>query len=70
MRKRVLTAVVLAVALLIVLLVLPPAATVLVITTIVLLGAWEWSAFLQLPSATLRAAYVGLVGLLLWLPVK
>lgn len=66
LRKRVLTAVVLAVGLLIVLLVLPPAATVLVITTIVLLGAWEWSAFLQLPSATLRAAYVGLVGLLLF----
>ena len=43
-----------------------PAATVLVITAIVLLGAWEWSAFLQLPSAALRAAYVGLVGLLLF----
>jgi phosphatidate cytidylyltransferase len=66
LRKRVLTAVVLAVALLVVLLALPAVATVVVITTIVLLGAWEWSAFLQLPSAALRAAYVGLVGLLLF----
>ena len=56
LRKRVLTAVVLAVGLLVVLLGLPPAATVIVITAIVLIGAWEWSAFLQLPSAALRAA--------------
>ena len=60
LRKRVLTAVVLAVALLVVLLVLPPVATVVVITAIVLLGAWEWSAFLQLPqrrlACRLRAA--------------
>jgi phosphatidate cytidylyltransferase len=66
LRKRVLTAVVLAVGLLVVLLGLPPAATVIVITAIVLIGAWEWSAFLQLPSAALRAAYVSLVGLLLF----
>jgi phosphatidate cytidylyltransferase len=64
LRKRVLTAVPLAVALLLVLLLLPPIATVVVITTIVLLGAWEWSAFLRLPSAALRAAYTTLIAIL------
>lgn len=66
LRKRVVTAVVMVAALLVVLLVLPAWATVVVITTIVLLGAWEWSAFLQLPTAALRAAYVGLIAVLLF----
>jgi phosphatidate cytidylyltransferase len=66
LRKRILTAAVLAAALLCVLLLLPPAATVIVVSAIVLLGAWEWSAFLRLPSAALRAAYVVLIGLLMF----
>ena len=61
LRKRVLTAVPLAVALLVVLIIMKPAATVLVLSLIMLIGAWEWSAFLLLPTAALRAAYVGLV---------
>jgi phosphatidate cytidylyltransferase len=65
LRKRVVTAIVLAAALLWVLLGLPPLATVAVLTVLVLVGAWEWSAFLKLPSALLRAAYVGLVTVLL-----
>src|SRR6516164_7560347 len=67
LRKRVLTAVVLAAALLAILLWLPDWATVAVVTLIVLFGAWEWSAFLLLPAEAARFAYVLLVGVLLWL---
>jgi phosphatidate cytidylyltransferase len=65
LRKRVLTAVVLAVALLVILLALPSWATVVVVTALVLAGAWEWSAFLKLASVTHRLPYVALVALLL-----
>jgi phosphatidate cytidylyltransferase len=37
---------------------LPAAATTIVLTGMVLAGAWEWSAFLRLPSPVYRAAYV------------
>jgi phosphatidate cytidylyltransferase len=67
LRKRILTAVVLAVALLAVLFWLPAWATVVVVTALVLAGAWEWSAFLLLGRApALRAAYVLLVAALLY----
>jgi phosphatidate cytidylyltransferase len=66
LRKRILTAAVLAAALLCVLLLLPPLATVIVVSAIVLLGAWEWSAFLRLPSVALRVAYVGLIAVLMF----
>jgi phosphatidate cytidylyltransferase len=65
LRKRVVTAVVLAVLFLGVLLFLPPLATVIVITALVLTGAWEWSAFLRAQRGTARAAYVIFVGMLL-----
>jgi phosphatidate cytidylyltransferase len=65
LRKRIITAVILAAALLGVLLWLPPWATVVVLTALVLMGAWEWSAFLRLPAQYLRVAYVALVALLL-----
>jgi phosphatidate cytidylyltransferase len=65
LRKRILTAVVVAAALLVVVLILPAAVTVVVVSAIVLLGAWEWSGFLRLPSAALRAAYVLLIALLM-----
>ena len=67
LRKRVLTAVVLGAALLAILLWLPDWATVAVVTLMVLFGAWEWSAFLLLVAPGPRLAYVGLVGMLLWL---
>jgi phosphatidate cytidylyltransferase len=67
LRKRVLTAVVLAALLLVVLLWLPPWATVAVFTLAVLLGAWEWSAFLRLSAPRWRFAYVLLVAVLLWI---
>jgi len=66
LRKRVLTAVPAAVVLVLVLLTLPPLATVLVLTAFVLLGAWEWSAFVRLPNTALRAAYAGLVAVLMF----
>ena len=65
LRKRIITAVVLAVLFLAVLLWLPPIATVIVLTGLVLTGAWEWSAFLRAHLNVARAAYVVLVALLL-----
>lgn len=65
LRKRVLTAVVGAVALLVILLFLPVWATVVVLTLMLLAGAWEWSAFLRLSTAGRRLTYVALVALLL-----
>ncbi|HXZ60698.1 MAG TPA: phosphatidate cytidylyltransferase [Steroidobacteraceae bacterium] len=65
LRERVLTAVVLAAALLVIVLWLPPVATVVALTALLLAGAWEWSAFLRLSTATRRLTYVALVALLL-----
>ena len=65
LRKRVITAVVLAVALLVILLWLPPAATVIALTALLLAGAWEWSAFLRLSAPAPRLTYVAFVALLL-----
>jgi phosphatidate cytidylyltransferase len=65
LRKRIVTAVVLAVFFLGVLLWLPPIATVIVVTALVLAGAWEWSAFLRAHLNLARAAYVIVVALLL-----
>jgi phosphatidate cytidylyltransferase len=36
------------------------------VSAIVLLGAWEWSGFLRLPNAALRAAYVLLIAVLMF----
>jgi len=66
LRTRILTAVVLAAVLLAILLLLPQWATVAVVTVAVLAGAWEWSAFLQLPGVAPRVAYLLLVALLLY----
>jgi len=66
LRKRVLTAVVLAAALLAILFGLPAGWTVAVLTLLVLAGAWEWSAFLLLGHPLGRVLYVALVALLLW----
>jgi phosphatidate cytidylyltransferase len=65
LRKRIITAVVLAVLFLAVLLWLPPIATVIVVTALVLAGAWEWSAFLRPTVSIARVAYVALLALLL-----
>jgi len=65
LRKRVLTAVVLAAALLVILLWLPQFCTVAALTAMVLAGAWEWSAFLRAPGLSWRLAYVAVVAALL-----
>ena len=65
LRKRIITAVILAVVFLGILLWLPPIATVIVVTALVLTGAWEWSAFLRPSGNVGRVAYVVLVALLL-----
>ena len=58
LRKRISTAVVLAVVLLIVVLWLPAVATASAVTAMMLAGAWEWSGFLRLPGPALRAVYL------------
>jgi phosphatidate cytidylyltransferase len=73
LRKRVATAAVLIALLLAVLFWLPAIATTMLLTLIVLMGAWEWSAFLRLSDPLPRAAYVALVGVLLplaWLATR
>ncbi len=57
LRQRVLTAVVLVAVLLGVMLGLPPIATVWLITVLVLIGAWEWAAFIGSGSPRSRAAF-------------
>jgi phosphatidate cytidylyltransferase len=61
LKQRVLTAVVLVVVLLGVMLGLPPVATVWLITVLVLIGAWEWAAFIGNGSAGARAAFTSVV---------
>lgn len=65
LRKRVATAAVLITLLLAVLFWLPAVATVAVLTLVVLMGAWEWSAFLKWTDLRARGAYVALVAILL-----
>jgi phosphatidate cytidylyltransferase len=61
LRQRIVTAVVALIGLIVVLFVLPPFAAELVIALVVVAGAWEWSAFLQCRSITLRVVYVSVV---------
>ncbi len=65
LRSRILTALAMAVVLLTVLLLLPPAVTLVLLTLAVLIGAWEWSAFIRDAGRGLRVGYVALVAALL-----
>ena len=65
LRQRVLTALVLAVVLLGVMLGLPPIATIWLLTVLILIGAWEWAAFLGNASAPARAGFTVTVACLL-----
>jgi phosphatidate cytidylyltransferase len=65
LRKRIVTAAVLIALLLAVLFWLPAGATVALLTLVVLMGAWEWSAFLKWTHPRARAAYVALIAFLL-----
>lgn len=60
LKTRIATAAVL-IALLLIVLWLPPVATIIALTAVVLVGAWEWSAFLRAPTAAMRFSYVLLV---------
>ncbi|HEY7888249.1 MAG TPA: phosphatidate cytidylyltransferase [Steroidobacteraceae bacterium] len=73
LRKRVATAAVLIALLLVVLFWLPAVATVAVLTFVVLMGAWEWSAFLKWADPRARGAFVAVVAILLpvaWLVTR
>ena len=61
LRQRVITAVALGVGLLVVLLWLPPSVAIGVFALIVLVGAWEWSAFPGFKFSGARGAYVAAV---------
>jgi phosphatidate cytidylyltransferase len=65
LRQRVLTAMVLVAVLLGVMLGLPPIATIWLVTVLVLIGAWEWAAFIGNGSAAARAAFTVVVAGLL-----
>ena len=65
MKQRIITAVIALVALLLVLFVLPYQIALIVILAVILGGAWEWSAFLNLSSMAGRLGYVATIGALL-----
>ena len=65
LRQRVLTAIVLVVVLLGVMLGLPPIATVWLVTALVLVGAWEWAAFVGGNTPRSRAAFTAVVAALI-----
>jgi phosphatidate cytidylyltransferase len=65
LKERVLTAIVLAAVLLLVTLGLPPVATVWMLTVLVLVGAWEWAAFIGKNTPATRAAFTVAVALVL-----
>ena len=65
LRKRIVTATVLAAILLAIVLFLPPVATLVLLTVLVLAGAWEWSAFLRLPGIVSRSLYVAFLAVMM-----
>ena len=70
LKKRILTAVVLACALLLVLFAMPPRWAVLVFGAVFTLGAWEWAGFGELRAVAARIGYAlgiaALLGLFWW----
>jgi phosphatidate cytidylyltransferase len=65
LRKRIVTAIVLAAILIAIVLFLPPVATLVLLTVLVLAGAWEWSAFLRLPGVVGRSLYVAFLAMMM-----
>ena len=65
LRKRIVTATVLAAILMAIVLFLPPIATLILLTVLVLSGAWEWSAFLRLSGFVCRSLYVLFLALMM-----
>jgi phosphatidate cytidylyltransferase len=65
MKERVVTALIAFLFLLMVLFVLPVVAVRLVFGIVLLVGAWEWSAFLRLQGVVVRIGYALMTGLLI-----
>lgn len=65
MKQRIVTAILTLGMLGAVLFLAPPSVTEAVVVAILLVGAWEWSAFLEAPGRVARAAYVLLIAALL-----
>jgi len=65
LRQRVITAVALVAFLLAVMLGLPSFATIWLVTILILIGAWEWAAFIGKGGNGSRAAFTAVVGALL-----
>lgn len=65
MRQRIITAVIALAALMLILFVVPDTVAKAFIVAVILGGAWEWSAFLEVTSNAVRAAYVAAIGLLI-----
>jgi phosphatidate cytidylyltransferase len=67
LRVRILTATVLGTLLVVMLLFASPLVAGLVFALIMIIGAWEWSAFLRIDSRAVRIAYVALLaGIAIW----
>jgi phosphatidate cytidylyltransferase len=64
--KRIGTALVLAAICLPAIVWLPESISVLMLAAIILMGAWEWSAFLAIPGSVARATYLCVVGAVLF----
>lgn len=67
LRSRIRTALVLAAVFIGVVFGLPESATLMLVAVAIVLGAWEWSAMLQLRGRPMRIAYVALVAVVLFL---
>jgi phosphatidate cytidylyltransferase len=66
LRTRIVTGALLVSFLLVVVFWMPPQATPIFLAALVLAGAWEWSAFLRVPSTLVRALYVVIISVLLF----
>lgn len=63
LRQRILTALVIGPVMLLTLIVLPPVATWILLSVLVLMGAWEWTAFPGFSDTRLRILYFGAIAL-------
>lgn len=66
LKQRIVTAVIALVALLLVLFIVPPVVAGVAIAAVIVLGSWEWSAFLQVSGPPVRILYVAFIGALLF----
>jgi phosphatidate cytidylyltransferase len=67
LKARILSALAMAFVLVTVLFALPPIATLLLLSIVVLVGAWEWSAFIRGSATAARIAFVASIALLIGL---